>query len=1294
MSNNSDYNLLFKNGGSKMRKILIRHLFICAFIFASLSAMAAFPNYPQPNDWTTNGTVRDIKSSGSKIYIAGDFTYVGPLTGGGTAIATDTAKVNTSYPTVNGIVYAVISDNDGGFYIGGDFSAAGYETRENIAHILSDGTVDSDFNIALNGIVRAIVLSPNAKTLYLGGDFTTVAGTARKRLAAVKLDTCTLTDWAPEANNLVRTLTVSPDGTIVYVGGLFTSIGGTTRNRIAALNSDDGSLLDWDPDSNNSIFVIRVSSDGSLIYVGGQFTTIAGESRKHLAAIKTDGTASSFDPSPNSTVNQIIISQDGTILRISGAFTTVSDTARKHIAFINIADGSLTLWSLATINGVVDNIAVSTDEKTLYIAGHFTSVASKTRRYIASLNISDGTLNDWNPGAENTVSVLAVSSDGSEVYAGGTFISAGGNVRNRLAAIDISTDTLLDWHPNANGAVHSLEFSSDKLTFFTGGAFTSIGGASRDRIAQIGVLSGNANSWDPGADGIVKSIQASSNGNTVYVGGFFQNIGGSAKAYLAALSVTTGSATSWAPSPDYHVYSMRLGPGGTKLYVGGDFKKMGSQDLLYIASVSTATGTAEAWASTANGTVRCLALTSDGKTLYAGGKFTSICGKTRNRIAAITASEGTSTTWNPSANNDVYSLKLSPYEKQIYAGGTFTSIGAATRKYAASLSTSTSTATSWNPNANNTTLAFAISGDENTLFAGGSFTTIAGQKCQYLAGFKSGDYHLTVENGSGDGNYASKTVVDIKADIPPAGHYFEKWTGSTSALSDTTTADSKATIPSSDITVKANYKALTYTITFTAGTNGSIKGTSPQTVSYGNSTNSVSAVPNTDYRLENWTGTGGVESEDNPIKITNVSEDMDMTANFASANPSASLTASSDPEVGGTTNPSGTNDTIVDRPLTITATPADGYHFVSWTGSDNADISDTFSSSTTATISADATITANFATTPAEAILTIDVSPAGSGETTPSGTTTVNTEEAIDIVATANDGFYFLEWTYSSGSVTVANTLSSTTTATLYGDATVTANFAEIPDETVVTTGKIYPLDASDVTGIANFAKPPQAYAQYTDPVSTTKIKKARLKNRTKIEKSTAVESVNMEWSSKFPLLSRKLWTLNKNDTTLEVLASNPPTPPSARLYVKAVDSDGAKTDKYVETTIDLYETQPEITGIYNENGQRITAASAGQAITIRGTLFGTRIPKVWIEYKDKKSVVKKINLKVDRKLLSFPNYKGNAGKSAMDIDTGESTLTVYMPAKWSKSWTHIGDHNIVISNPVCRATIQFSTLP
>ena len=47
----------------------------------------------------------------------------------------------------------------------------------------------------------------------------------------------------------------------------------------------------------------------------------------------------------------------------------------------------------------------------------------------------------------------------------------------------------------------------------------------------------------------------------------------------------------------------------------------------------------------------------------------------------------------------------------------------------------------------------------------------------------------------------------------------------------------------------ATFAINTYTLTYTAGANGTITGTSPQTVDYGASGTEVTAVPNTGYHF-------------------------------------------------------------------------------------------------------------------------------------------------------------------------------------------------------------------------------------------------------------------------------------------------------------------------------------------------------------------------------------------------------------------------------------------------------------
>jgi len=68
-----------------------------------------------------------------------------------------------------------------------------------------------------------------------------------------------------------------------------------------------------------------------------------------------------------------------------------------------------------------------------------------------------------------------------------------------------------------------------------------------------------------------------------------------------------------------------------------------------------------------------------------------------------------------------------------------------------------------------------------------------------------------------------------------------------------------------------------YKLTYTAGTGGTISGTSPQTVYYGNSGSQVTAVPATGYHFVSWSD----GSTTNPRTDTNVSANITVNASFA-----------------------------------------------------------------------------------------------------------------------------------------------------------------------------------------------------------------------------------------------------------------------------------------------------------------------------------------------------------------------------------------------------------------------------
>lgn len=66
-------------------------------------------------------------------------------------------------------------------------------------------------------------------------------------------------------------------------------------------------------------------------------------------------------------------------------------------------------------------------------------------------------------------------------------------------------------------------------------------------------------------------------------------------------------------------------------------------------------------------------------------------------------------------------------------------------------------------------------------------------------------FSLTVNQGTGDGNYSAGTVVPIVAAIPPAGKEFKAWTGDTAVLASATSAFTTVTMPAASVTVAATY---------------------------------------------------------------------------------------------------------------------------------------------------------------------------------------------------------------------------------------------------------------------------------------------------------------------------------------------------------------------------------------------------------------------------------------------------------------------------------------------------------
>src|SRR5438552_1978087 len=124
------------------------------------------------------------------------------------------------------------------------------------------------FDPNANDVVRVVVVQSDGKIL-IGGAFTSLApnggaAVTRNHIARLNPDGTLDTAFNPNANDIVYTIAVQPDGRIL-AGGLFTNIGGQVRNRIARLDLTTGMADSFDPNANSDIYSIVVQSDGKVL---------------------------------------------------------------------------------------------------------------------------------------------------------------------------------------------------------------------------------------------------------------------------------------------------------------------------------------------------------------------------------------------------------------------------------------------------------------------------------------------------------------------------------------------------------------------------------------------------------------------------------------------------------------------------------------------------------------------------------------------------------------------------------------------------------------------------------------------------------------------------------------------------------------------------------------------------------------------------------------------------------------------------------------------------------------------
>jgi uncharacterized delta-60 repeat protein/uncharacterized repeat protein (TIGR01451 family) len=295
----------------------------------------------------------------------------------------------------NGGVITTAIQSDGKIIIGGVFSSFNGKARNCIARLNTDGSLDTSFRVGTgaNSSVIAAKVQSDGK-IIISGAFTEYNGISRNRIARLNTDGSldVAFNVGTGADNDVWTISVQNDGKVI-IGGDFTSYDGTSSNRIARLNTD-GSLdagFNIGIGANNFVETSSIQSDGKII-IGGGFFSFNGINSNNLARLNTDGSLDhSFNAAgtgPDNTVFTSVIQSDGKIL-IAGLIGEYNGKVRKGIARLN-PDGRLdeTFNQGTGANGAIYSISVQDDDK-IIISGTFGTYNGITCNRIARLQPRD-----------------------------------------------------------------------------------------------------------------------------------------------------------------------------------------------------------------------------------------------------------------------------------------------------------------------------------------------------------------------------------------------------------------------------------------------------------------------------------------------------------------------------------------------------------------------------------------------------------------------------------------------------------------------------------------------------------------------------------------------------------------------------------------------------------------------------------------------------------------------------------------------------------------------------------------
>lgn len=215
----------------------------------------------------------------------------------------------------------------------------------------------------------------------------------------------------------------------------------------------------WQTDA--SVDALAVSN--GIVYAGGTFThvrppgTAVGDpaevSRTYVAAFNasTGALVTGFDVTLDAKINDLAVSPDGSTLYLAGAFGTVDGQAKRRVAAVDATTGALDAGFTADANAF--GTALAAVGSSLYVGGDFTTINGSTATRLARVNATTGGLDtSFTASLDDRPLAIDPVPTSSRVLIGGQFTTVNGTTTGGMASVDL-TGAVQPWAANSTQSI-------------------------------------------------------------------------------------------------------------------------------------------------------------------------------------------------------------------------------------------------------------------------------------------------------------------------------------------------------------------------------------------------------------------------------------------------------------------------------------------------------------------------------------------------------------------------------------------------------------------------------------------------------------------------------------------------------------------------------------------------------------------------------------------------------------------------------------------------------------------------